>query len=253
MLGGVARPVDRHRSVTPACSTGRHKETRVTGTTRYALYFTPKPGSDLARFGNAALGYDNHTGAEIPRPDGMADLAGVTGSPRLYGFHATLKAPMRLASGVTEADLLDAAAILAADHPPVPVGPLHVATLGAFTALIPRAAPPELGLFAAECVAAFEPFRAPLTESEVARRRPERLSPRGRALLAAWGYPHVFEAFRFHMTLTDALPEEARASWRQRLAAAYGEGAPLTLDALSILRQDGAAPFRVVQRLPFGG
>jgi putative phosphonate metabolism protein len=225
----------------------------VTGTPRYALYFTPKPDSDLARFGNAVLGYDNHTGAEVPRPDGMADLAGVTDSPRLYGFHATLKAPMRLALGVTEADLLDAAAALAADHPPVPAGRLHVATLGAFTALIPQAPPPELGLFAAECVAAFEPFRAPLTEAETARRRPERLTPRGRALLARWGYPHVFEDFRFHMTLTDALPEEARAPWRERLAVAYGTGEPLTLDALSVLRQDGTAPFRVVQRIPFGG
>ncbi len=44
-----------------------------------------------------------------------------------------------------------------------------------------------------------------------------------------------------------------RASWRQRLAAAYGESAPLTLDALSVLRQDGGSPFRVVQRLSFGG
>lgn len=225
----------------------------MTGSPRYALYFTPKPGSDLARFGNAVLGTDNHTGAEIPHPDGLADLAGVTDSPRVYGFHATLKAPMRLRAGVTEADLLDAAASLAKDHPPVSVGLLRVATLGAFTALVPVAAPPELGLFAAECVAAFEPFRAPLTEAETARRRPERLSPRGRALLARWGYPHVFEEFRFHMTLTDALPEEARAPWRERLAAAYGETEPLTLDALSVLRQDGTAPFRVMQRIAFGG
>ena len=225
----------------------------MTGAPRYALYFTPKPGSDLARFGNAVLGTDNHTGAEVPRPEGMADLADVTDSPRRYGFHATLKAPMRLAPGLAEADLLAAAETLAADHPPVPVGLLRVATLGAFTALVPDAAPPELGLFAAECVAAFEPFRASLTEAEVARRRPERLSPRGRALLAAWGYPHVFEEFRFHMTLSDALPEEARAPWRERLAAAYGAGAPLVLDALSVLRQDGAAPFRVLRRIPLGG
>uniref|UniRef100_UPI0025923DAA DUF1045 domain-containing protein n=1 Tax=uncultured Methylobacterium sp. TaxID=157278 RepID=UPI0025923DAA len=126
----------------------------MTGAPRYALYFTPKPGTDLARFGNAVLGYDNHSGVEVPRPEGMADLADVTDSPRRYGFHATLKAPMRLAPGTAEADLLAAAETLAADHPPVPVGLLRVATLGAFTALIPDAAPPELGLFAAECVAA---------------------------------------------------------------------------------------------------
>ncbi|WP_407519881.1 DUF1045 domain-containing protein [Methylobacterium oryzisoli] len=220
--------------------------------TRYALYYTPAPGTPLARFGDGILGYDSATGAAVAPLPGFAEAGAVTASPRRYGFHATLKAPMRLAEGFGEDDLIAAAAALSADHPPVTVGPLAVATLGGFTALVPAEAPPDLGLFAAECVAALDPLRAPLTAAELARRDPERLRPRQRALLARWGYPHVFEEFRFHMTLTDALPQPEREPWRARLQAAYGAGEPLVIDAVTLLRQDGEAPFRVLRRLPFG-
>lgn len=221
---------------------------------RYALYWLPTPGSRLEAFGRAVLGTDNVSGLPVAHPEGLGDLAAVTAGARVYGFHATLKAPMRLAPGAAEADLVAAARDLAAAHPPVAVGPLRVAALGPFLALVPEAPPPELGLLAAECVAALDPFRAPLTEAERAKRRPERLDARGRALLARWGYPYVFEAFRFHMTLTDALPEADRDSWHRRLSEAYGAAGPepLRIDAVSLLIQDGSEPFRLLARLPFG-
>lgn len=221
---------------------------------RYAIYALPEPGSALDAFGRSVIGIDSTTGEAVPHPADLPDLAGVTVAPRLYGFHATLKAPMRLAPGVTEADLLGEVRRLAAAHPPVAVGDLTVAALGRFLALVPVAPPPALGLLAAECVAALDPMRAPLNEAERAKRRPERLSPRGRVLLDRWGYPHVFEEFRFHMTLTDALPEDALESWRARLAAAYARSGagPLTLASLGLLRQDGAAPFRLLACIPFG-
>ena len=221
---------------------------------RYALYWLPAPGSPLAAFGHAVLGYDNIAGAAVPHPDALGGLAAVTAGARVYGFHATLKAPMRLAPAAGEADLVAAARDLAAAHPPVTVGPLTVAALGGFLALVPAAPPPELGLLAAECVAALDPWRAPLTEAERAKRRPERLDPRGRALLARWGYPHVFEAFRFHMTLTDALPDAERAGWHRRLTEAYAASGPepVVIDAVCLLAQDGSGPFRLLARLPFG-
>ncbi len=83
-------------------------------TRRYALYWLPAPGSGLAAFGNAVLGYDNVAGAPVPHPDGLGDLAAVTAGARIYGFHATLKAPMRLAPAAEEADLLATARDLAA-------------------------------------------------------------------------------------------------------------------------------------------
>jgi putative phosphonate metabolism protein len=221
---------------------------------RYALYCLPAPGSRLEAFGRSVLGYDTVSGTPVPHPEGLDGLSAVTAGARTYGFHATLKAPLRLAESATEAGLIAAARDLAAAHPPVAVGPLKVAALGAFLALVPDAPPPALGLLAAECVAALDPFRAPLTEAERAKRRPERLDPRGRALLDRWGYPYVFEAFRFHMTLTDALPEAERDAWHRRLSEAYAASGPepLVIDALGLLTQDGAGPFRLLARLPFG-
>lgn len=219
---------------------------------RYAIYALPEPGSALEAFGRAVLGYDNVSGEVVPQEPGLAE---VTAGARVYGFHGTLKAPMRLAPGIREDDLLDEAARLAAMHPPVEVGALDVAALGPFLALVPAAPPPALGLLAAECVATFEPLRAPLTEAERAKRKPERLSPRARALLDRWGYPHVFEEFRFHMTLTDALPPEAQAEWQARLTETYRDSGaePLTIRSIDILRQAGTAPFRLLARIPFGG
>ncbi|CAA2144226.1 DUF1045 domain-containing protein [Methylobacterium bullatum] len=214
---------------------------------RYALYFTPAPSSALAAFGDAILG-----AGPAPGPDALrAILAANTAEPRVYGFHATLKAPMRLAPDATEADLLHAAAALAAHRSPLPVGPLRVAALGDFMALVPEAPPPSLGLFAAECVCALDPLRAPLTPSERARRHPERLDPRGRALLERWGYPHVFETFRFHMTLTGRLAPEERATALPLLAEAAADLPDLVIDAVSVVVQDGTAPFRLLRRLPF--
>jgi len=221
---------------------------------RYALYWLPAPGSRLEAFGRSVIGYDAISGEPVAHPQGLGDLAAINTDARVYGFHATLKAPLRLAPGATEADLVVAARGLASAHPPVRVGRLRIAALGRFLALVPEAPPPELGLLAAECVAALDHLRAPLTEAERAKRRPERLDPRGRALLDRWGYPHVFEAFRFHMTLTDALPEPDRDGWHLRLAGAYDASGPepVTIDAICLLTQDGSGPFRLLVRLPFG-
>lgn len=221
----------------------------MSGPTRYALYVTPEPGSALAGFGDAVLGEGVLPGWDEAE---RAALAAVTAEPRVYGFHATLKAPLRLAPDRTEQDLLAACLDLARARLPLPIGPLATVLLGDFVALAPQAPPPELGLLAAECVAALDPFRAPMTPAERERRRPERLDPRRRALLDRWGYPHVFEAFRFHMTLTGRLAADAREAWRVRLAAACPP-VSLTIDAVTLLRQDGGAPFRVLRRIPFTG
>jgi hypothetical protein len=66
---------------------------------------------------------------------------------------------------------------------------LKVASLDGFLALVPAEPSPELDDLAAACVREFDRFRAPLTEEDRARRRPERLSERERAYLDRWGYP----------------------------------------------------------------
>ena len=139
---------------------------------------------------------------------------------------------------------------------PIDIGLLDVTLIGAFVALTPVAPPPALGLLAAECVALFDWFRAPLSDAERQRRRPERLSPRQNALLERWGYPYVFEEFRLHLTLTGPLAPSQRAIWHERLARAWARlkvGA-ISIDAVSVLWQDApGAEFRLVERIEMRG
>ena len=61
---------------------------------------------------------------------------------------------------------------------------------------------PALNRFADDVVRDFDHFRAPLSEAEIERRNPDALSAEEFRNLCQWGYPYVFETFRFHMTLT---------------------------------------------------
>ena len=57
---------------------------------RFAVYFTPAPGSPLARFGAAALGYDCDAAKQVPRLAlagiDPADAARVAVEDRHLGF-----------------------------------------------------------------------------------------------------------------------------------------------------------------------
>lgn len=172
-------------------------------TPRYAIYYAPSPDSALHRFGSTLLGYDAVSGDELRFPDGVApDWREVTEDPRKYGFHATLKAPTALADGRSEAELLDACAAFAGRARRIPLIEPVVDAISGFIAVIPAKLSDELQQLAADCVTEFDAFRAPLTQEDRARRRPERLTERQRDYLDRWGYPYVMEEFRFHMTLT---------------------------------------------------
>lgn len=170
---------------------------------RFAIYFAPRDGA----FADAAahwLGWDARTGQSVAQPNvpGMADL---TAAPRRYGFHGTIKPPFRLADGTTPVALGEAVATLAASLRAVSVEALAMVRLEGFLALIPQGDTAALADLAARVVQGLEAFRAPLTPEDIARRRPETLTPRQRELLTAFGYPYVMEEFQFHLTLSDRL------------------------------------------------
>jgi putative phosphonate metabolism protein len=224
---------------------------------RYAIYAAPEPASALWRFGSAVLGYDAATGEEVARrvPPGFTDAewAALTADPRRYGFHGTLKAPFRLADGRSIAELERAVAALAASlTAPAPI-PLSLTRLGGFFALCPDGRPPALHALADACVRELDGFRAPLAPEERARRRPERLTHRQRVRLDDFGYPYVFEDFRFHMTLTGSVPADRRAAVETglgRLSESAGIG-PLVLDALAVFEQSAHSQrFRIRSRWP---
>lgn len=223
---------------------------------RYAIYFTPAAGSQLWRFGTAALGYDAYVGAVVAA-DQRGALASILearhiSEPARYGFHATLRAPFELKPAVTPSDLVRAAHAFAGVQPIAELGRLKVAAMGSFVALVPSSPCEAVMTLAQRCVEHFEPFRAPLSAGDMARRRQADLSPSQIALLGIWGYPYVFDEFRFHMSLTGRLAEQEMSDILPALRLAYSElDQPVQLDSISVLEQRARdRPFRIVDRVP---
>ena len=227
---------------------------------RYAVYFAPPPGSDWWTFGCRWLGRDALTGRALEQPllpgIAQATLSAMTAEARVYGLHATLKPPMNLAAGVSQTDFFDAVAGLARQLQPVGLGPIAARTLGGFVALLPvhpTAAQDEL---AAHCVEQLDSLRAPVSPDDMARRRAKGLTPHQEELMQRWGYPHVMDQWRFHMTLTGVLAADDAALVLQSLAPRIERlnAAPLEMDALSIFIQPARTePFRLVMRCGFDG
>ena len=225
----------------------------MTGLPRYAIYFAAGVDGALSRFGAELLGYDAYTGDELPFPTDASALApdwrDVTADPRKYGFHGTLKAPMALAPGKTEAELLAACATFAGEARTIPTIRPVVDAISGFIAVIPAEPVGTLQELAADCVRAFDDFRTALTAEDRARRRPEKLSERQRDYLDRWGYPYVMEEFRFHMTLTGRLDAERRGPILEMLRARFAalKLNTLAIDRIALFKQDDAgARFRIV-------
>jgi putative phosphonate metabolism protein len=223
---------------------------------RSAVYFAPAAGSALEAFGCRWLGRALD-GASLAQPDlpdiDPARLFAITRSPRHYGFHGTLKAPFARAAGMSPAALDEAADAFARGRAPFEVQ-LQVGALDGFIALVPAAAAPALDALAADCVEAFDRFRAPLDEAELARRRAAGLTPRQDRNLLRYGYPYVLDDFRFHMTLTERLqtPERDRVLALLAERAAPVCAKPLMIDAIALFEQPSReAPFTLRRRFAF--
>lgn len=216
---------------------------------RYALYFAPDPSSPLWRFGSSVIGYDAASG-ELVEPWVQPDLAqsrswsDLTEEPRRYGFHATLKAPFRLARGTDEAELIAAMHRFASVTHTVSIDGLSPQMIGPFIALTPFGDETHLNALASRIVKEFDMFRAPLSDADIARRLKSPLTPRQHAYLMQFGYPHVHEEFRFHMTLTGPLHEEEREVALAHLKSAFAREVPepvTTIDRICLFRQAHAA------------
>jgi hypothetical protein len=172
----------------------------------------------------------------------------MTVDARRYGFHATVKAPFRLADGRTPRELDAAVARFAAGHAATVIPRLALARIGGFFALVNGARAAGLYALADDAVRAFDDFRAPPTEAELARRNQAALTPRQRELLAAWGYPYVLDEFQFHLTLTDRIPEQHRPPVERVLTDWFAEslGADVPVDALAVFAEaEPGAPFEL--------
>ena len=211
---------------------------------RYAIYCVPD--GDLGDLGAVWLGWDVRAGRTVRSAAPEAWVA----TPRRYGFHATLKPPMRLVEGATVDDLAEGTAALAARIAPARAERLEVAALDGFVALRP-VGEHDLGRVAAACVEGLDGFRAPAPPEEVARRRAAGLTDAQEALLTRWGYPYVKGEFRFHVTLSGRVPDPAPVARAAR--AHFGTlPAPFVLDALALCEETPEG-FRQIHRYPLTG
>jgi hypothetical protein len=234
----------------------------VAASARYALYFAPAPDTVWHRLGSAWLGRDAYRDLSVSTPGPRAPepswLREVTRVPRHYGWHATLKAPFRLAAGTTLADLeRELEGYCGAQHA-FQLPHMDVRRLGDFLALVPVGTHAPTERIAAECVQRFDRYRAPPSAEEIARRLAGRLDFVERGLLERWGEPFVLERFRFHFTLTGPL-----SGGDDRLVPALLDHAcehfrdvrrtPLSFDAITLFEQPAPErPFTVRTRVQFG-
>jgi 2'-5' RNA ligase len=195
---------------------------------RYAVYFAPEDGTALADFGWSWLGRRPDSAEFLPLPVERSELVA---EPRLYGFHATLKAPFRLREGTSREELHRALADFAGRRSAFAAPRLALSAANGFLALRPVRRSLPLQDLAESCVRGFDRFRAPLTEDERRKRRVESLSQRQLGQLEAWGYPYVFEDFHPHLTLTGRLAGAALVQWQEHL---YQRIAPLLVEETKI-------------------
>ena len=226
-------------------------------TERFAIYYAPSATSDLWERAATWLGRDCSDGDLFDGPVAGIDrdrLLNLTQSANRYGFHATLKAPMVLVEGASEADLRSAITTFASEHQPIDLGKPQLASLDGFLALLvdPN---DDLQDFAAHVVERFDVFRAPMSSKDRAARVSRNLSERQVELLDAYGYPYVFDEFRFHMTLSDRLAQDDAADIAQAATTWFAPvlDAPLILDRIALYHEpDAGKPFNRVGDFKLG-
>jgi putative phosphonate metabolism protein len=233
---------------------------------RYAVYFAPNRASAWWKLGSEWLGRDARTGALLTQPSisGVTadELRAITHAPRRYGWHATLKAPFSLAP---HSDVEALRATLRAECrkvQPFQLPTLRVGKVDDFLALVTEPDAIEIQAqqallnIAMNCVKALQPFAAPLSTSELERRRNAGLTPVQVAYLTQWGYPFVLDQFRFHISLTGSLKRtsqlaaaamlDAARSRFESIPAAQFEGVTLFSEATA------GSDFVVVEDFGFG-
>ena len=229
---------------------------------RHAAYFAPALQSQAWELGSRWLGRCAHRLIPLEQPQfghlGSEWFENLTRSPRLYGWHATLKAPFELKSNASLDELQMAFQLLAQKTVSAFHVPLKLVEMGDFLALVPSQPSPDLQLFEAHCVRELHPLALPLSEAERKRRTGTGLTLRQTELLLEWAYPYVMDQFQFHMTLSGSLHNVDPHLKSDLKAAAQEWFAPLLvngidIDAVTWFSQDQQhGDFRWVERFELG-
>lgn len=222
---------------------------------RVAIYYAPLPDDPLTLASSQWLGRDPLTNAPVPQPalDGIAEI---TAEPRAYGFHATLKPPMRMAEATGWRAFRTAVRTTAASIAPFDLPKLTVTDLRGFLALRETTECPALQALADTCVEQLDQYRAPPSQDELARRRKAKLTPEQDAMLMRWGYPYVFGTWFFHMTLTCRLSDTEKAAILPAAEAWFAPAlaVPRRVENICIFTQPSpGAAFTLAERMRLHG
>ncbi len=226
---------------------------------RYAIYFTPSMYDPLSVAAASWLGRNVYSG-EAPEAPSIAgfsrqELAFHTAVPRRYGFHGTIKAPFRLNAETSESALLKSLMHFASTMTPFEIPRMEISRLGEFYGLAPSVPCDQMNYLAASVVQTFDTFRAPLSDAEIERRDPDRLTAPQFSNLHRWGYPYVMDEFRFHMMLTGPVNSNLNTRFETALRDFFGPvlNEPLKISSLALfIEQEAGAPLRVHSQHPLG-
>jgi hypothetical protein len=215
---------------------------------RLAIYWAPSQNDPLWQLGNQWLGRNPETNTALPHPQ-IPNIAELTNDPRHYGFHCTLRPPMRLST--TSAAFAATAQHIAAATRQFPLPPLTLTPISGFLALTLSTPSLKMHALANLCVRATNPHRAPPSPAELARRRAASLTPRQETRLQTWGYPYVLEEWFFHLTLSRRLTPPELASL---LPAAQAHFAPTlhdqrVVEEICIFTESPGSDFQLTHRL----
>ncbi len=219
---------------------------------RVAIYYCPRDDDPLYAAGARWLGRDPAHVDRLLQPN-LPGIEEVTAEARSYGFHATLKPPMRLAPGCTWYGLLTAVQTLAERIAPFELPLLAVTDLHGFLALRETHPCTALQALADVCVEGLDGYRAAASDAELARRRRARLTAAQEAMLIRFGYPYVLETWFFHMTLTRRLSAEEHLIWRPSATKHFADSIAarrVVTDICLFTQIAPGAPFVMAARVP---
>ena len=206
---------------------------------RYAIFYTPQPGTALAAFGRSWFGRANDGVTLQAFSDAglsgtsFARLAPAPG--RYTGLHAEVRALFRPRDGIGLDAIKTRLINFAARRKPVATGPLTLSRAGRLLALRPVEATPGLDWLAAQCTACFEEFAAPAPGADCEE--------------------HAFQN-RFAIALTGPLDPAHLERVTQALWPVLDEicTSGVNVDALSLFGDSGGrSPMRLIGRYRLGG
>ena len=221
---------------------------------RYAVYYTPQ--DDLFyNLGSSWLGWDTILGQPVSQPEVNNDIniEKITETPRKYGLHATIKAPFRLADGLSASELARQLRTLCLSLKPIEFS-LEVSELNGFFALTPTVKNTEIRELHTKVVCELDEFRAPPTKDELIKRRRNQLTSEQDQNLIKWGYPYIFKDFYFHITLTGKIPKNLKNTVTDEIKKLFEPvlQRKFLMSELALVGEGHDGNFHVICQTPFG-